>query len=728
MAVALVTNLEHAVSLPTSPNSGTQTIGAASTILLVPLAWGVTSAGLPSGVSVTWNGVSMSQLGSTLTTSDNLSSLYLFGLDNPATGAHTLSISFTAGGGANFSLYFGLVTFSGNDLSSLANAVPSANILTDTSTPAGAVYPTSAFSVVTANGDAAVAFMNATGAQFSTMNIGTLLNTDGTLTNNFTDGYSLAVGASTSLQFGSGASTPCVGIAVRVQQPVATGLASFGWWRREFEGLPIKPTSLELPPARGIPKLAVPPALALVFNAPHDFNPFAQGRSEPTAKPFALTIPIANPIIYWREHDNIPFAKGRDDPGARGTSLTIPLAAPIIPRTSHDLNPFAQGKDEPPRMRILPLPTPGPVLLAPQIFNPFPPGKDDPGARGPAIQLPLANPVIFWREHNNVQFAKGLDDPGARGKALTIPTVPPVYNAPHDFNPFAFGRSEPPAIGWPKITIAVLAAEVFNAPHDFNPFAQGKSEPAAWRILSLPTPRPVYNPPHDQNPYPQGVTLPLAWRVQILPTPSPVLNAAQIFNPFAAGRTDPPAWSVPPFPPVALRAVFNPPHDFNPFAVGRSEAPAIGLPKLVIPVLAPIVFNAPAIHTPYPEGRSVAPTWILGQLLPASLLAQYILRVDHYIKDVYIPVDTLVTEGKELPIGWIPTPAAEPINTPAIQAYWNAGPFGVSSAQYSLDFFNSPFWQFPKVKMKVYWVEVGGQPGYFQLTGAGASLGAKRSG
>lgn len=230
MAVALVTHLEAAVSLPSSPNAGNQTIGATSTVLLVPLAFGVSSGSLDTSPSVTWNAVSMTQLGSTLTTSDNLSSLYLFGLVNPATGTHSLSISFTAGSGANRSLYFGLVTFSGNDTTSLANAVPTANILTDTSTPAGTVYPASAFSVTTANGDAAVAFMNATGAQFSTMATGTLLNTDGALTNNFTDGYSLSSGSSTSLQFGSGSSTPCVGIAVRIQQPVAASYIPYDPW------------------------------------------------------------------------------------------------------------------------------------------------------------------------------------------------------------------------------------------------------------------------------------------------------------------------------------------------------------------------------------------------------------------------------------------------------------------------------------------------------------------
>lgn len=100
--------------------------------------------------------------------------------------------------------------------------------------------------------------------------------------------------------------------------------------------------------------------------------------------------------------------------------------------------------------------------------------------------------------------------------------------------------------------------------------------------------------------------------------------------------------------------------------------------------------------------------------------AQYVLLVPHYINDGYYPAYTTVTEGVELPFGWPPTLAVEPLNAPAIQNYWNQGPKPMTDAQPYKEFF--PFFQ--TYKRSVYWLPTG-IPGQFQLTGNGAALGPR---
>jgi len=136
------------------------------------------------------------------------------------------------------------------------------------------------------------------------------------------------------------------------------------------------------------------------------------------------------------------------------------------------------------------------------------------------------------------------------------------------------------------------------------------------------------------------------------------------------------------------------------------------------PFVKPIGYRAlPSIETPqlffFP---AVTPT----------IAATYRLLVDHYILNTYLLANTTVTEGIEVPLGWVPTIAAEPLNTTAIQNYWNAGPSGVSSAQYGIDYFSAPFFLGPPTRVGVFWQQIAGSAGRFQLTGAGASLGIKQ--
>jgi hypothetical protein len=91
----------------------------------------------------------------------------------------------------------------------------------------------------------------------------------------------------------------------------------------------------------------------------------------------------------------------------------------------------------------------------------------------------------------------------------------------------------------------------------------------------------------------------------------------------------------------------------------------------------------------------------------------------------------VVTEGGAIPVGWIPTVAVDPLNSAAIQAYWNAGPRAVASAEYSLTYYSSaplvpdePGSKPPAVQ----WKAVPGTTNAFQLTGAGAALGVRSVG
>lgn len=105
----------------------------------------------------------------------------------------------------------------------------------------------------------------------------------------------------------------------------------------------------------------------------------------------------------------------------------------------------------------------------------------------------------------------------------------------------------------------------------------------------------------------------------------------------------------------------------------------------------------------------------------AEAVAQYRLLVPHYLASGYTAAGTTVTEGVEIPSGWVPTIAVEPLNITAIHNYWNAGP--PAGAEYGEDFFIFPVAQKPSV----YWQPLG-PLGYFQLTGAGATFGARTSG
>jgi hypothetical protein len=57
------------------------------------------------------------------------------------------------------------------------------------------------------------------------------------------------------------------------------------------------------------------------------------------------------------------------------------------------------------------------------------------------------------------------------------------------------------------------------------------------------------------------------------------------------------------------------------------------------------------------------------------VLGQYRLLEPHYFAaSGWRPAGAIVIEGADVPIGWVPTLAVDPLNNPAVNAFYNAGP------------------------------------------------------
>jgi hypothetical protein len=105
----------------------------------------------------------------------------------------------------------------------------------------------------------------------------------------------------------------------------------------------------------------------------------------------------------------------------------------------------------------------------------------------------------------------------------------------------------------------------------------------------------------------------------------------------------------------------------------------------------------------------------------AVIPAVYLLLVPHYLASGLAPAGTVVTEGANIPVGWVPTVACDPQNVSATHQYWKAGSGPVAGAEFSQDYYGSaPLIQRPIVN----WGPLG-PLGAYQLTGPGAVLGAK---
>lgn len=205
------------------------TIGAGATALVATVTNAVGAGALATITGVTWNGVTMTLL-STKTQSDNLGQVSLYVLASPATGNHTLAVSFT-GANTNASLAVDCASFSGTDTTT-ANAFPTANVVTDASTTGGAVYPATAFSVTTVNGDMVVGSFTNNTTDFSTLTAGTFLRDDIGLNDGLVSwGFNAAAGTTTTFQWSGGsAGVICCGIAIRIAQPGGGGGGTGDMW------------------------------------------------------------------------------------------------------------------------------------------------------------------------------------------------------------------------------------------------------------------------------------------------------------------------------------------------------------------------------------------------------------------------------------------------------------------------------------------------------------------
>ena len=102
---------------------------------------------------------------------------------------------------------------------------------------------------------------------------------------------------------------------------------------------------------------------------------------------------------------------------------------------------------------------------------------------------------------------------------------------------------------------------------------------------------------------------------------------------------------------------------------------------------------------------------------PASL-GQYRLLKAHYLVSGWFDVDTIVTEGREIPFGWVPTLGVDPLNATAVQNFWNVGPRSYATYEDVNEFENATK---SKSMPVTYWKQVSGTKTYV-LTGLGTGF------
>jgi hypothetical protein len=129
------------------------------------------------------------------------------------------------------------------------------------------------------------------------------------------------------------------------------------------------------------------------------------------------------------------------------------------------------------------------------------------------------------------------------------------------------------------------------------------------------------------------------------------------------------------------------------------------------PALALFDFAPPAAGSPVPT--------------PPANPAMYRLLTPHMLQPqgtrgfFYRERGEIITEFTDVPIGWVPTLAVEPLNAIAVTAYYNAGPRALAYEDVA-QWANSLSTAFaPAIKPVTFWVKIGNQ---YQLTGLGAGL------
>jgi hypothetical protein len=121
------------------------------------------------------------------------------------------------------------------------------------------------------------------------------------------------------------------------------------------------------------------------------------------------------------------------------------------------------------------------------------------------------------------------------------------------------------------------------------------------------------------------------------------------------------------------------------------------------------------------SGRCCVSTGLAVVVPFASGPAVYKLLLPHYVAGAYLDEGMTVTEGVQVPMGWVPTLAVDPLNNSAALAFFNAGPR--DGGQYpDLSLYQSEnFARTMVTPPATYWVRAGVNG--WSLTGLGIGLG-----
>lgn len=432
------------------------------------------------------------------------------------------------------------------------------------------------------------------------------------------------------------------------------------------------------------------------------------------------------------------------------------------------------------------LPSPVPPLN-PNIFRnlvPFFNGDQSFSKRIPGWLPPPPQPynqnlytvVVVTMPFN--QYDYPLTDRIPRQSVPTEPLNINLFTNPFPFNQFDW--SKPVRLKALPLTSAPLNPNINSNPLPFNqfdynrPFAVGSTsrQPSVGLNINLFTNQvPILNIEYPlAKRLPQQPQTPATLNINIFTNPLPILNidtkgaqraprVLDIPQPYNQNihsiivvtapffQTD---WRPVRKPPTteAPEQVFNPNLFRNAFPFNQYSFPQVrdvrqapfdlsvstnvNLFRNPIPILN--IHYVP-VKKPPPAPYDFSQGTLISFIPPPPVgEATYRLLVKHYLGGVYYEAGTIVHEGVEVPIGWVPTIATEPLNAAAIVSYWNAGPPGaVERSQDFYPFVSQYISVFrrqtgPRPLPGVYWQQVPGTASTYILTGDGASLGPKTNG
>jgi hypothetical protein len=104
-------------------------------------------------------------------------------------------------------------------------------------------------------------------------------------------------------------------------------------------------------------------------------------------------------------------------------------------------------------------------------------------------------------------------------------------------------------------------------------------------------------------------------------------------------------------------------------------------------------------------------------------MASYRLLAPHFVGSRYLEADSVVVEGVDIPVGWVPSLSVDPLDGDAAQKFWNQlpGPL-LSDSEFAWPG-GSRFSNVSKPAPVTYWKKIDNDT--FILTGLGASLGPR---